>query len=225
MAEQLKRILVIMSTYNGEKYVSEQIESILGQKNVEVTLVIRDDGSKDGTPTIIKEYVERDNRIVPIYGDNIGFRKSFFGTLIQSFQEKYDYYAFSDQDDVWLPDKLSVAISALEGIEGTNKLYASSLNVVDQNLNLMYINRFDKLKISYGSALSRQRLGGCTMVFDREAARLCCRFDMGMYPDKLSHDGAVYFICLACGGKVYFDKTGHINFSGANFYCIGSHSE
>ncbi len=207
------KILVVMSTYNGEKYLSEQVESILSQKDVNLTLVIRDDGSRDNTVNIIKRFAENDERVVPIYGNNIGFRKSFFNTLKEAFTEEYDYYAFSDQDDVWVPEKLVTAINALEKIEGTNKLYASSLNVVDQDLKPMYTNSFDKLRISYGSALSRQRLAGCTMVFDKEVAKLCCRFDLDKYPDKLiSHDGAVYYVCLACGGKVYFDKTSYINF-------------
>lgn len=202
-----------MSTYNGEKYLSEQIESILRQKDVDLELVIRDDGSNDETPSIIRKYAKLDKRIIPLYGQNIGFRKSFFSTLVDSVSDKYDYYAFSDQDDVWLEDKLSVAIDALDKIEGTIKLYTSSLNVVDQNLQKMYINSFNKLKISYGSALSRQRLAGCTMVFDKQLASLCGRLNMCNYPNKLiSHDGAVYYICLACGGNVYFDINSHINF-------------
>lgn len=209
----MHKVLVVMSTYNGEKYLNEQIESILRQRDVEIDLVIRDDGSKDITPSIIAEFAKKDKRIIPIYGNNIGFRKSFYNTLIDFFSDKYDYYAFSDQDDVWLDDKLSTAIRELEKINGSKKLYASSLNVVDQDLNPMYVNSFKKLKISYGSALSRQRLAGCSMVFDKEIVRLCRCFDINQYSNNLiSHDGAVYFICLACGGTVFFDRVSHIKF-------------
>ena len=207
------RILVVMSTYNGEKYLNGQIESILNQERVNLTLVIRDDGSKDKTPEIIKEYAEKDSRIIPIYGENIGFRKSFFNTLKDNVSDEYDYYAFADQDDVWMPDKLAVAVRKLEEIPDSIKMYSSSLNVVDQNLNPMYVNSFDHLMISYGSALSRQRLAGCTMVFDGAVANLCKKYDMDKFKnDLISHDGAVYYICLACGGKIIFDEKSYIYF-------------
>ena len=209
------KVLVVMSTFNGEKYLSEQIDSILSQIGVDITLVIRDDGSKDRTTEIIKKYASKNNRIVPIYGRNIGFRKSFFNTLREYYSEDFDYYSFSDQDDVWMPEKLIKAIEALKKITDLNKgkLYASSLNVVDQSLKPMYINSFTNLRVSYGSALSRQRLAGCTMVFDSKIAKLCIKFDMDRYPEKLiSHDGAVYYICLACGGNVYYDENSFIKF-------------
>lgn len=208
-----KRILVIMSTYNGEMYLSEQIQSILDQVGVDLTLAIRDDGSEDNTAKIIRDFSEKDTRVIPIYGNNVGFRKSFFNTLREYSDYDYDYYAFSDQDDVWLPEKLAIAVDRLDKIDKPIKMYTSSLNVVDQNLNPMYLNSFSKLKISYGSALSRQRLAGCTMVFDKPLARLCQKYDMDKFQkDIISHDGAVYYICLACGGKIVYDNKSYIQF-------------
>lgn len=206
-------VLVIMSTYNGEKFLREQIHSILEQKNVNLTLVIRDDGSEDRTRNIINEYEKKDIRVKAIYGENLGFRKSFFNTLRDYASTEFEYFAFADQDDVWLPQKLDVAIRKLNELNCKKKLYVSSLNVVDRNLNPMYINSFDGLKISYGSALSRQRLAGCTMVFDNALAMLCKKYDMDEFQkDLISHDGALYYICLACGGKVVFDKNSYIKF-------------
>jgi len=207
-----KKVLVIMSTYNGEKYLQEQIDSLLEQVGVQVTLIIRDDGSKDNTSMILQNYSEKNTNIYVSLGKNIGFRKSFYTTLVQSFDE-YDYYAFSDQDDVWCKNKLLKAIEALEKENIRPALYASALKVVDQNLNFMYDNTFDKLNITYGSAISRQRLAGCTMVFNKDLFRLCQFFSMTDELNNLfSHDGAVYFICLACGGKVLFDRNSYIRF-------------
>ncbi len=104
-------VSVAMSTYNGEKYVAEQIDSIIRQEGVDINLVIRDDGSRDSTIQIIEEYLNRGN-IKLIRGDNIGFGHSFMTALFACPQA--DYYAFSDQDDVWFPDKLIKTINCME---------------------------------------------------------------------------------------------------------------
>ena len=109
-----KKILVLLSSFNGEKYIEQQIRSIMGQQGVQVDLKVRDDGSKDGTCAIVKKLsAEYPDRIQLIHGENLGLNASFF-ELINSAPEGYDYYSISDQDDVWLPDKLLMAVKALE---------------------------------------------------------------------------------------------------------------
>lgn len=208
----MKKVLVMLSSYNGEKYIQEQIDSILQQRDVRVGLLIRDDGSTDGTMSILKEIAEKDNRVKLIGGENVGFRMSFYDLLLEAPLD-FDYYAFADQDDVWDADKLSRAVLFLDSCYENVKLYASGLRVVDSDLNFMYLNSFKGIRISYGSALSRQRLAGCTMVFSRGLLDYCRRFkitkDMG---DLFSHDAAVYYICLVCGSKVLFDPESRISF-------------
>lgn len=208
----MKKIYVMLSSYNGEKYISEQINSILSQQNVTVELAIRDDGSSDGTVEMIKRIVDEDERVHLVEGSNVGFRRSFYNLLLEA-PENCDYYAFSDHDDFWEPMKLRAAVEALEGAGEQVKMYASGLKVVDQDLNYQYLNSFSGIRISYGSALSRQRLAGCTMVFSPGLLKLCKKFriteEMG---NLFSHDAAVYYICLACGGKVVFDPNSYIQF-------------
>lgn len=98
-----ERITVILSAYNGEKYIQSQIDSILNQTYDNFILYIRDDGSTDGTRKILKQYSEKDSRVKVQYGENIGYVKSFFKMLSEVNSE---YIAFSDQDDIWLPEKL-----------------------------------------------------------------------------------------------------------------------
>ena len=112
----MKKVFVILSAYNGERYLREQVESILAQTGVEVTLLIRDDGSQDGTPGIMKDIQAVNANVRCVYGENIGFRCSFYNMLLES-DDTYDYYAFSDQDDVWDADKLSHAVELLEQTE------------------------------------------------------------------------------------------------------------
>ena len=99
----MEKIQVLMSTYNGEKYLKEQIESILNQEKVEVNILIRDDGSCDKTLKIIKE-LSKNPKISYYEGKNIGPAKSFMD-LVNKSGDKFNYYAFADQDDIWMPNK------------------------------------------------------------------------------------------------------------------------
>lgn len=120
-----KSVQVVMSTYNGEKYLKEQIDSILSQEGVDVRLYIRDDGSSDRTTDILASYQEHKNVKIE-KGNNLGFAKSFLTALDEC--DEADYYAFSDQDDVWEKDKLSTAIEILEEeSQSTPLLYCSAL--------------------------------------------------------------------------------------------------
>lgn len=205
-------VLIVMSTYNGEKFIQEQIDSILTQKFVKVVLKIRDDGSTDSTPEIIRKNAVIHDNILFDLGNNVGFQRSFFETLI-STPDLYDYYAFSDQDDVWEPEKLYHAISRLEQESRDVKLYSSGLKVVDQDLKFLYDNVFNGLRISFGSALTRQRLAGCTMVFSKDLFHLCQKFKITERMGNLfSHDAVVYYVCLVCGGTIAFEPKGEIKF-------------
>lgn len=125
----------MMSTYNGEKHLSEQIESILNQKTAyEIHIRIRDDGSKDRTVEIAEKYARSyPDQIEIIRGENLGYNGSFF-YLIRS-AEGFDYYSISDQDDVWLEDKLQVACDAIDNVnEDIPILYASTSYLVRNDL-------------------------------------------------------------------------------------------
>ena len=128
-----KEICVLLSTYNGEKYLREQLDSLVCQENVELKILIRDDGSKDSTLQILKEYSKKDARITYFVGNNVGPAQSFFDLIIKS--PDADYYAFCDQDDVWDKDKLEIAVGFLEKEDNSKpNMYYSNLRIVDQNL-------------------------------------------------------------------------------------------
>ena len=141
-----KVIQVLMSTYNGDEYLKEQIDSILAQDcekkaGTKLKLLIRDDGSKDGTQKILGEYAKKYPETIEWYqGQNVGVIKSFFDLVVKS-DEKADYYAFSDQDDYWHKDKLSAGITNIDKMSkeiDTKKnmplLYCCSPRLVDENL-------------------------------------------------------------------------------------------
>lgn len=200
-----KRVQIVMSTYNGEKYLKEQIDSILNQIDVDVKLFIRDDGSNDSSFSIASNY----RNVEVKKGENIGFVKSFLTALDKCGES--DYYAFSDQDDVWLNDKIISAIRLLEKEnDSIPLLYCSTLQRVDENLNKLNIQNYTGLKLDLPSVLSRGRLAGCTFVFNKrlkDLVRGSSELDM-----HASHDSWILLGCIACGGKVIFDETPHILF-------------
>lgn len=198
----MKKIQILMSTYNGEAFIRKQIESILTQKGVEVHLLIRDDGSSDNTLNILKEYKE----VKIIQGKNIGTCKSFFQLINKS--ENYDYYSFADQDDVWDDDKLISAINILENYSDRPGVYASNTRLVDADLSLLKIED-DNPRTTFGSAFIKNYCTGCTMVFND---KLMC-FLRNNLPDYAPmHDWWINLVCLSIGGISCYDKNPHINY-------------
>ena len=131
MGKIMENITVYMSTYNGEKFIREQIESIIYQKDVELYLVIRDDGSTDSTLDIIQEYSLKYPNIFVYAGENLGYANSFLTVL----KEKggTDYYAFADQDDIWEEDKLICGINKIKNKNNKYKLYLGRKRYVKNN--------------------------------------------------------------------------------------------
>lgn len=205
----MNNVQVLMSAYNGERFIRAQIDSILLQEGVNVRLLIRDDGSTDATLNIIKEYIA-DNRVTLIEGVNVGFRKSFLWLLDNS--PEADYYAFSDQDDVWEPDKLSTAVSMIRNhSQDKSLLYTSALKRVNEELDILSVQSFPHLKLDCYSELVRHRFAGCTYVFNDKLRHVC---DGCSSIDNLEygHDGFIALMCWLTGGEVLYDDTAHIMF-------------
>ena len=207
----MENITVYMSTYNGEKFIREQIESIIYQKNVELYLVIRDDGSTDSTLDIIQEYSLKYPNIFVYAGENLGYANSFLTVL----KEKggTDYYAFADQDDIWEEDKLICGINKIKN--KNNILYASSLKAVDGNNNYVSMKKFPHFTSTVGSTLSRNRLAGCTMIFDKVVRdKIANDIDeiIKFNTFKYGHDGWVVLYTLIFGGEIELDENSYIHY-------------
>lgn len=207
----MKKILILLSTYNGEKYIKEQIDSLWGQKGVDVTILVRDDGSEDGTVSILKDYGRKTEKIKLLRGDNCGSCNSFFKLMQESLKYigSYDYYAFCDQDDVWLEDKLLSAVTVLEHYEGIAcpKLYMGAYQMVDKSLNLIN-TPIRTPKHTLPAAFASNCATGCTMVFNAELLAAVAREYNAR--DVLMHDYWTYLVCLVRGGYVYYDSSPYI---------------
>lgn len=135
------KINILLSTYNGSTYLSEQLDSILSQNHEDWVLWVRDDNSKDNTRDILNGYAERDNRIHILANDYLSLgAKNSFSTLLER-QKGADYVMFCDQDDVWLPSKIQITLEAMVSMEAKCGripiLVHSDLYVVDASLNLI----------------------------------------------------------------------------------------
>lgn len=127
----MEKIDILMATYNGEQYVAEQIDSILAQTYTNFNLIISDDNSNDNTRSILQEYAKKDSRIQVYYQEkNLGYIKNFEFLLTKV---ESDVYMLSDQDDVWLKEKVEKTYETLNK-EKADLVY-TDLKVVDQELN------------------------------------------------------------------------------------------
>lgn len=202
------KTVILMSTYNGEKFIREQLNSLL-QQTVDVSIEIRDDGSCDGTWDILCEYAEKNGEIHISKGENLGYAKSFW-TIMQN-APKADFYAFCDQDDVWDKDKLEIAQKALEKENrDIPLLYFSDVRVTDEKLNIIKNGMIEEMPVDYAHSLIKNIAPGCTFVFNNKALEFLKHYDIGKYPIDI-HDWTAYRI-IACLGKVVFDKTSHISY-------------
>ncbi len=138
MPEPLPRIAVLMSTYNGERFLAAQLDSLAAQTGVVCEVFVRDDGSADTTRTILARYADRWPQLArPLTGPNLGPAFSFL-ELLGHVPTDFDHYAFCDQDDVWMPQKLSRATGALAIMPpGEPALYCSQVTCVDEALGPM----------------------------------------------------------------------------------------
>ena len=211
VSKSIPKVQVFLSAYNGEKYIQEQVQSILGQKNVEVYLLIRDDGSTDRTRSIIESLrTENPKKIEIIEGENLGYRKSFLRMLSYSKVEM-DYFAYADQDDVWQNEKLEKAIQMLLS-NPESWLYASSLKITDENLKILNIKCTTDLRQSLGGFFVRTRLAGCTMVFTKQLENIAEKYsnleiDRDTAPD---HDCLLCMLSLLYNRKIAIDMESYI---------------
>ena len=202
------RVLVLLSTYNGSRFLPDLLDSVLNQQDVEVSCLVRDDGSKDDTLAILAKYAKQYKNITIIKGENIGVLKSFNSLISDPLVNQFTWIAFCDQDDVWLPDKLSVAIKKLSHMPDQNipLLYCSNTTLVDSKLRKIGMSYTKLFTFGKNTAIVRNIATGCTEVFNQKAAEKY-RLGIGKFPEL--HDYWMYLVCVFMG-EVMYDFNSHI---------------
>ncbi len=204
-------VQVLLSSYNGERYLREQIDSILNQKEVNVSLLVRDDGSSDGTVEILKLYSDKYENVKFISGKNVGVVASFF-ELFKLSDNDADYFALSDQDDVWDLDKLVTACKFLEKTDDKKPaMYSCEALVTDGKMKplpeKMQI-RPKNVRADYRNALIENISRGGGIVVNNSLMEY---LRIKLPSDVYMHDWWIYLVA-SCFGDVYHDEKTHYSY-------------
>ena len=201
-------VTILLAVYNGEKYLTEQLESLLGQTFDDIKIVVRDDGSTDNSINVIKDFCNKyPKKIFCISGEPTGGAKQNFAALLDSCDD--EYIMFCDQDDVWVPDKVEKTLNAMQSAEAGDKstpvLVHTDLMVVDETLNVISNSFFDFQKLSYNMNLPQlmvqNNVTGCTVMINRALKEKC-----GAIPHECAmHDWWLALVATAFG-KIEFLK-------------------
>ncbi len=210
---QLPQIDILLATYNGERFVEEQIHSLLEQTYPHWRLIIRDDGSTDETRAIIRHFKEQYPEKIDVIEDNLtnlGACRNF-GKLLE--YSNADYTMFCDQDDVWLPRKIEVTLGKIQRLEeryGSDRplLVYTDMYVVDDALSIISDSfwRHQAFNPLIGKSLSRFLVSnvatGCTVIINKKLRELSVPFP----DDVLMHDWWVGLISVALGENDYLEE-------------------
>lgn len=195
----ISKVQILLSTYNGEKYLKEQLDSLLAQDYPNIDILIRDDGSKDSTKQILAGY-ENHKNISVIYGSNIGITASFL-ELLKISDPEAEFFAFCDQDDVWLKDKISRSVEFLDQYpKESSLLYCSRTTLVDENLNIIGQSEIPKRGPSFKNALVQNIATGCTIVINKISRELLMK---EIPKTAIMHDWWMYLVVSALGKVIY----------------------
>lgn len=204
-------IAILMATYNGEKYLGEQIDSILNQTYTDFVCYIHDDGSKDNTNDVINRYCrEYPDKIARLEGPPAGGSKANFLYLLRNVEA--DYYMFADQDDFWLPEKIEKSFKAIVELAPSSdipKLVFSDMSVVDSELNILNpsfvrFSGFDVDNLYFNRLLCQNVVAGCTTIFNRKLRDLSLNYKTEA--NVRWHDWWLALIAVGAGRISFVDE-------------------
>ncbi|QQN30267.1 glycosyltransferase family 2 protein [Pseudomonas syringae group genomosp. 3] len=194
-----------MCTYNGAAYLREQLESFAAQTFSDWVLYVSDDASTDDTLRILSDYqvLWGNQRLVIFNGPCKGFAENFI-SLVQRPEIEADYFAFSDQDDVWFSDKLERSVNRLEHLDSSKPaLYCSRTRLVDADLKVIGVSPLFSKPPSFKNALVQSLAGANTMLINQTARGLLVR--LPEHSPLIAHDWLTYLLVTGCGGEVCYD--------------------
>jgi hypothetical protein len=203
-----RSVAILLSTYNGESFLLAQLRSYLSQTHDDWTLHWRDDGSTDASARMVRRFAAEVGNGRCIFPDEAGHRQatsSFLKLLRAARRSNAAYFAFSDQDDVWLPEKLARGVAALDRVSGAEPaLYCAGRIVADAELRRQYVPDGLHRPPGFPAALTQNIAPGCTMMLNRAATDLV----LGSQPPNATwHDWWCYIMVAAAGGHVLIDHT------------------
>lgn len=196
-------VTILLSTFNGQRFLDEQINSLVSQKYKNIRIFARDDGSSDDTQNILDKW-QSICKLQWYQGENLRPCSSFFDLIKKA--PKSEYYAFCDQDDVWLPEKIESAVNSLSPYSDIPCLYFGQTQMVDASLSPIETKKIHP-QCNLVEALIRSIVTGCTLVINWKLMEIIRLY---IPSSAMMHDSWIYKVCLSIGGKVIFDAEPYI---------------
>lgn len=222
--ERNQRVAILLCTFNGERYLSRQIDSIVVQEHRDWVIYVSDDGSTDATRALLDSYQRQlgSDRLVIFDGPRAGYAANFM-SLISRPATTGDYYAFCDQDDCWDADKLSrgLAWMRLQPAD-VPALYCSRTRLMSNDEQTIGYSPLFRRRPSFRNALTQSLAGGNTMLLNSRGRELMARTPRGA--NVQSHDWWAYLLVTACGGTVHYDPLPAIGYRQHGENLIGSNA-
>lgn len=201
-----QHVAILLCTYQGEKYLAAQLDSFAAQTYPSWKLWVSDDGSTDATLDQLRAFAERHQpgQVTLQAGPRKGFVKNFMSLICEPTLHA-DYYALSDQDDIWHPDKLERAVKWLRDVpQGQPALYCTRTELIDGAGQPIGFSPLFTRPPAFANALMQNVAGGNTMVMNNAARDLLV--EAGADIDVVAHDWWIYIVVSACGGRVHYDS-------------------
>lgn len=216
-------VAILLTTYNGARFLRQQLDSIVGQSHGNWTLYASDDGSSDETLDILQNYREvlGEERLCLFRGPRLGFAQNFL-SLIRNPEVRGDYFAFSDQDDIWFADKLARSLARLPHARSGPALYCSRTRLVDTEGRVLGFSPLLSKAPTFSNALVQSIAGANTMLLNAAARELLAHIPE--HAQVVSHDWLCYLLVSGCGGEVYYDAEPTLDYRQHGSNLIGSNS-
>ena len=216
-------VAILMCSYNGERFLSEQLASIERQDHTNWRLFVSDDGSTDATLSLLKDFQARmgGEKVTLLSGPQAGFASNFMSLTCRD-DISADFFAWSDQDDIWGTDKLSAALTWLHEVPAdVPALYASRTTLVNEEGVMVGITPLYSRAFGFPNALVQNIAAGNTMVFNRAAREL---LRSNAHLSIVAHDWWAYLLVTAAGGTFYFDEFPHLFYRQHEANSIGANT-
>ncbi|WP_082149469.1 glycosyltransferase family 2 protein [Pseudomonas weihenstephanensis] len=220
----LPKVAILLCTYQGQRYLAEQLASFEAQSHTNWSVWASDDGSKDDTLAILEAHQQKwaEGRLFMLSGQAQGFAANFVSLTCKDLIEA-DFYAYSDQDDIWEADKLARAVQWLQTLPaGVPGLYCTRTRLVDADNNEIGFSPLFSKFPGFANALMQNIGGGNTMVFNNSARQLLR--EAGENKSVVTHDWWAYMLVTGCGGQVFYDPEPTLRYRQHSCNLVGTNS-
>ncbi|WP_052285258.1 glycosyltransferase [Kluyvera genomosp. 1] len=217
----IPHVAILLAAYNGDKYIKEQLQSLVDQSYSRISIFISDDSKNEDTYKIVQKFI-LDNNL-----QNVFYRKGPQESFVENFLSMVndqniiaDYYAFCDQDDIWHTNKIKTAVSRLCELDSnTPNIYCGRTRLVNEVGTTIGFSPLFKRSPSFRNALVQNIAGGNTMVFNHSLKNILSSLPQA---NCISHDWLAYLIATACNGTVIYSPNADIDYRQHGSNIIGS---